>query len=117
MLDAFVSMCARVCARAVRASILACSWCVPLPFNQPAAGLLPYSLDAISSFCIPRWEAIFVSNMVVRLATFPFTVFTQKKSGRMTVSAAGSVEIGYIGRRKPRRHQQCLLTADLLAWG
>ncbi|KAI8465568.1 MAG: 60Kd inner membrane protein-domain-containing protein [Monoraphidium minutum] len=39
---------------------------------------------------MPWWEAIIVSNLVVRLATFPITVFTQRKSGRMTELRAHS---------------------------
>ncbi|GBF98482.1 hypothetical protein Rsub_11692 [Raphidocelis subcapitata] len=33
---------------------------------------------------MPWWEAIFVANLAIRLATFPITILTQKKSGRMT---------------------------------
>jgi hypothetical protein len=45
--------------------------------------LLEWSHDALA---MPWWEAIFVSNLAVRLATFPVTVLTQRKSGRMSVS-------------------------------
>ena len=33
-----------------------------------------------------------MSNLVVRLATFPITILTQRKSGRMAVSAARARE-------------------------
>jgi hypothetical protein len=51
-----------------------------------------------------RWAAICVSNLLVRLATFPVTVLMQQKGGRMTVRAREGVEgRGRVSLSKGRR--------------
>jgi hypothetical protein len=57
----------------------------------------PPALERPDALPRHRWEAIVVGNVVVKLATFPITVLTQRKTGKMTVSGQAGLTSQILG--------------------